>query len=325
MPALKKNSDFNFTGVAVATADEFILHNESDATQTKNILEQEVEKAKVFTDTYGGVLFNGYETIIKSADIDAVYIPLPPALHFNWAKAALETGKHILLEKPATLELTETEELVKSASDRALALHENYMFVFHCQIEQIESLIKKGVIGDVRLYRITFGFPKRGDNDFRYNKELGGGALYDAGGYTIKYASMLLGETAKIVCSNMNHVDDLSVDIYGSATLVNNNGVTAQIAYGMDNSYRCDLEVWGSTGTLTTGRVLTAPDNFTPEVMIKNKNGTEQILLQPDDTFEKSIKWFKKCIDDKKARIETYGEIVRQASFIDDFIKKSAG
>ena len=320
MPALEKNKDFSFAGVAVANVDEFFINGDNDEQPVKSIIEQEKEKAASFTDNYGGFLFPSYEAMIASPNVDAVYIPLPPALHFKWAKTTLENGKHVLLEKPATLELAQTQELVGIASGSSLALHENYMFVFHNQIEQINTIINNGKIGDVRLYRITFGFPRRSATDFRYDKELGGGALYDAGGYTLKLASMLLGESAKIVCSSLNYIDDFAVDIYGSATLCNESGVTAQVAFGMDNGYRCDLEVWGSTGTLTTGRILTAPDNYIPEVVIKSNNGEEKIVLSADDTFAKSIKWFKKCIDDAAVRAENYKDIARQASLVEGFI-----
>ena len=320
MPALVKNKDFYFAGVAVANADEIFILDKPNMPPVESFIEQEIKKAKSFTDAYGGILFNSYEAIVTSPDIDAVYIPLPPALHYKWGKKALENGKHVLLEKPATLELAHTQELVELASGRNLALYENYMFVFHKQIEQISSIIKDGMIGDVRLYRITFGFPMRGENDFRYSKEMGGGALYDAGGYALKYASMLLGDSTKIVHARMNYINDFMVDVFGSAVLSNDKGITAQIAFGMDNSYRCDLEVWGSTGLLTTGRVLTAPDNFTPEVFIKSNSGVEKILLQTDDAFKKSIAWFKKCIDDKATREESYWDIIKQASFIEEFV-----
>jgi len=325
MPALTKNKDFSFAGIAIAGTEEVFAGNGTDIQSKQQFIKQEKEKAGPFLENYGGILYQSYTEIVTSSDIDAVYIPLPPALHYKWAKIALEFGKHVLLEKPATLELKQTQELVILASKHSLALHENYMFIFHDQLFEINSIINDGKIGDVRLYRITFGFPRRSVGDFRYNKEMGGGALYDAGGYTLKYASMLLGDSAKLVYSNMNHVDGFPVDIYGSAALINDRGTTVQIAFGMDNSYRCDLEVWGSTGTLTTGRVLTAPDNFTPEVVVKSNAGEEKIVLPADDTFVKSIAWFKKCIDDKAAREKSYKDIVHQASLIDEFIAISEG
>ena len=120
------------------------------------------------------------------------------------------------------------------------------MFVYHTQLDWIRKKISEGTIGEVRLIRIDFGFPFRGANDFRYNKALGGGALLDCGGYTLKLASLFLGDSAKVTASQLNGKDGFEVDIYGSATLTNNEGLTAQVSFGMDNSYKCSLEVWGS-------------------------------------------------------------------------------
>ena len=68
------------------------------------------------------------------------------------------------------------------------------MFQYHSQISEIKKEIENGKIGKVHSYHARFGFPRRDKNDFRYNKELGGGALLDAGGYVIKLATKLLGE-----------------------------------------------------------------------------------------------------------------------------------
>ena len=193
------------------------------------------------------------------------------------------------------------------------------MFTFHEQINAINEIVESGKLGDVRLYRICFGFPKRAKNDFRYNKELGGGALIDAGGYTIRYASMLLGPTATIRYAQSNYVEGYEVDIYGSAAMTNQDGVTAQIAFGMDNDYKCELEVWGSKGCLTTNRVLTAPAGFIPTATIHNGNETTNINLPADDTFLKSINHFLTCIHDEKTRSERYSIIVKQALLIDEF------
>jgi hypothetical protein len=329
MPALVKNKEFAFAGVAVPEADEYFHDADLDAQAKQSILSKEREKAQEFIDDYGSTdgysseIFRGYEAIVTSEKIDAIYVPLPPALHYKWCKRALEAGKHVLLEKPATLEAEQTKELVALASERSLALHENYMFAFHNQIEKINSIVKGGMLGDVRLYRITFGFPRRDASDFRYNKKLGGGALYDAGGYTIKYASMLLGSSAKIAYANMNCIDGFDVDIYGSAAMINDNGTTVQVAFGMDNSYRCDLEIWGSTGLLTTGRILTAPDGFVPTALKKTGNTEEIIDLPADDTFGKSIAWFKQCIDSEGTRENSYASIIRQAVLVDEFKKMS--
>lgn len=319
MPALVQCNEFTFMGLGVFSKEERFGCEEISEESVHKIRKAEIEKAQVFINKYGGRLYNSYTEIVTSSEIDAVYIPLPPALHYKWAKKALENGKHVLVEKPLTTNYNDTTDLIDIARKKKLGLHENYMFVFHNQLTAIEHIIENGDIGEVRLYRISFGFPQREANDFRYNKTLGGGALLDAGGYTIKYASMLLGKTAKLKCAQSNYSENFEVDLYGSATLVNDSGVTAQISFGMDNNYKCELEVWGSLGTLKTGRILTAPTGYIPTAVLKKGNEEKTIELPDDDSFKKSIRWFDSCTKKEKIREENYGQILRQANLVDEF------
>ncbi len=320
MPAVQKLTEVEFVGLGVCSIEERFGEDIPEKAIVNEVIDTEYYKAQTFVDQYGGKIYNSYEEIVTSNDIDAIYIPLPPALHYKWAKKALEHGKHVLVEKPATISMSQTKELVELANKKGLALHENYMFIFHEQLDMIESVIKSGEIGDVRLYRISFGFPRRAANDFRYSKTLGGGALIDAGGYTMKYATRLLGETINVKCAQLNYIDEFEVDMYGSATLVNKDGVTAQVAFGMDNNYKCELEAWCSNGCLSTGRVLTAPDGFVPKMTIRKGNEDEIRDLPSDDAFGKSIEHFMKCILDEKIRKNNYKSLIKQAELIDEFI-----
>ncbi|SDB26487.1 Oxidoreductase family, NAD-binding Rossmann fold [Ruminococcaceae bacterium FB2012] len=319
LPAVKTVENVELIGVGVNSPEERYGALLPDASTIDAMLMSETSKAQKMISEYGGELFFGYEDIISSPKVDAVYIPLPPALHHKWAKKALEYRKHVLVEKPATISFNDTDDLVKIADTNKLALHENYMFMFHNQLDEIESVINRGEIGEVRLYRISFGFPRRDANDFRYNKGLGGGSLIDAGGYTIKYAARLLGETTEIRYAQLNYINDFDVDIYGSAALTNKDGVTAQIAFGMDNDYKCELEVWGSKGTIKTGRVLTAPAGFVPTMTIKKNTEVQEHSLPADDAFKKSIEHFIECINNSKTREDNYRSILRQANLVEQF------
>lgn len=312
LPALREAGCFEYAGVAIANKEEFVG-------ATDETLAKERAKAQTFVDSYGGIIYEGYRNLIESEDIDAVYLPLPPGLHYQWAKVALNAGKHILVEKPCTTALANTQDLLQEAESKGLAVHENYMFAFHDQLKAINDMVDSGEIGDVRLYRISFGFPMRAQNDFRYNKALGGGALLDCGGYTFKYASLLLGPTAKMKYAQSNNIDGFGVDMYGSAALVNDKGVTAQVAFGMDHNYKCELEVWGSKGTIYTNRILTAPAGFVPEVVVRKGNDEEIRNLPADDAFKKSILHFCNCIDDKVTREGNYQTLLRQAKLVEDF------
>lgn len=302
LPALSKSENFTYAGVA-----------------TRNV---NSEKVKAFQEQFGGQIYDGYDALLEDDTIEAVYVPLPPALHYEWGKKVLESGKHLFLEKPFTINYDDAKKLIELAQEKGLAIHENYMFAFHKQLEEIDKIVKSGKLGNVRLYRIAFGFPKRAEGDFRYIKALGGGSLLDCGGYTVKLASMFLGKSAKITTSMLNYTKDYDVDLFGSATMVNDDGLTAQLAFGMDNSYKCELEIWGSIGTFKTNRILTAPVDFEPPAEIIIGNEVEKITLPSDDTFLKSITKFFDCIDNEKIRKENYEEILQQATNLDKIIEE---
>ena len=312
LPSLQKATGFEYVGVAIANKEEFVG-------ATDEVLAKERQKAQTFVDNYGGKIFEGYGNLIGSEEVDAIYLPLPPALHFKWTKQALLNGKHVLVEKPSTTSLADTQELVSIAEEKGLALHENYMFVFHKQIAAINEIVNSGEIGDIRLYRISFGFPRRDARDFRYNKALGGGALLDAGGYTMKLATELLGDSVKLKVATANYTSEFEVDLYGSATLENDERVVAQVAFGMDNDYKCDLEIWGSKGTLTTGRIMTAPNGFEPSYTIKKNQEYTDGKLPADDAFLKSIERFGACVSDEVVRKDNYEKLLKQEQLVDEF------
>lgn len=250
------------------------------------------EKGQRFVERFGGKVYGSYDELLDDKTIDAVYIPLPPALHYEWGQKALLAGKHLFMEKPFTTCLKDTQALLSLAAETGLTVHENYMFLYHNQLAKVKELIADGTLGDVRLYRMTFGFPKRLQGDFRYNEALGGGALLDCGGYPVRLALELLGETTKVVQARLSQPEGYEVDLYGSAVLENDTGQTAQISFGMDNAYQCQLEVWGSKATLIAPRIFTAGPDLKPTVLLRGSTGEESMLLEADNSFEKSIKVF---------------------------------
>lgn len=325
MPALMQVPEFEYAGVGMATPAEHLVGLDREAPSEGDIRDSEnqCERTKMFQDKYGGRIYESYEDVLADDSVRAVYVPLPPALHYPWAKRALEAGKHVLLEKPFTTSVASTRELLTLAESSGLAVHENYMFAFHSQLDWVRERVSDGMLGDVRLIRVDFGFPFRGSGDFRYSQALGGGALLDCGGYTLKLAAMLLGPTARVTASCLSSGKDLEVDLYGSATLENEDGLVAQVSFGMDNDYRCSIDIWGSEGSLTSGRILTAPAGFEPTMIIRRNGEEERLLLAPDDSFRKSIEHFARCIMDPEIRVMRREEIRHQAELVEGVMRGS--
>lgn len=310
MPALKKLDEFEYIGLAAATEREF------SGIDSGKVRPSELKKAENFLSTYGGKIFEGYEALIRSDEVDAIYLPLPPALHYKWAKMVLKNNKHLLMEKPFTSSLSETEELLSLAEKKGLAVHENYMFLYHKQISKIKELIDDGTLGELRLIRAAFGFPKRSNNDFRYQKAMGGGALLDCGGYPVRLALELLGESVQVTQSRLIQPEGYEVDLYGNAVLENKSGLCAQISFGMDNAYQCQLEVWGSKATLIAPRVFTAPADFSSILYLQGVSGERKIETGTDDSFFHSLREFFSSIQHpnsfKMKRIYEEARIIEQ-------------
>lgn len=320
LPALKKVLQFRFVGVAVADCHEW--GGPYDEKSYEPLLTKKKEKAQKFVDNFGGEIFVGYENLLQSDAIDAVYIPLPPSLHYEWCKKALLYGKHVLSEKPCTTKLSNTAELVELAEKKGLAINENYAFCMHKQIGKIKELIESGAIGELRLIRSAFGFPHRSAEDFRYDKKMGGGALWDCGGYVLKAAQLFLDDDVKVTMSALHGTEGHDVDIYGSAVVTDRNRSEAQLAFGMDNSYKCELEIWGSEACILAPRIFTPPAELETQIILKGRN-EEIINVEPDDQFMHAAEFFAACIEDDGKRKSAGDEIITQSRLIEEVEAKN--
>ena len=135
----------------------------------------------------------GYQALIEDPDIDALYIPLPNALHAEWTIRALEAGKPVLCEKPLCGTLPDTERVLTSARQTGTLLWEAFAFPFHAQLARLRRLIADGAIGDLMEIKSNFHFAVTRPDNIRLSRELEGGALLDVGCYPVRLAAELFG------------------------------------------------------------------------------------------------------------------------------------
>ena len=206
------------------------------------IASRDISKAKKVALQFNIEYFKDYYSVIKNRSIDAVYIPLPNSLHFEWIKKSLLNNKHVLVEKSMCCDFQKVRQVNELAKKNNLILLENFQFRFHDQLDIIKKYIKSDSIGELRYIRSSFCFPPFKDKqNIRYKKELGGGSLLDAGAYPLKVAQILLGQNLKVLSSNLTFDKEKKVDIWGGACLQQKKGnVFAQIAFGFDNFYQCN-------------------------------------------------------------------------------------
>ena len=140
-----------------------------------------------------------YGSLVNDAEVDVVYVATPHPYHKENAMLALDAGKHVLLEKPFTLNAKAAQEVIDRARSKGLFLMEAMWTRFVPATLKLREMIDQGIIGDVQMLSVNLTFDQPYDLEGRlYKPELGGGALLDLGVYTVSYASLFLGEPSGI-------------------------------------------------------------------------------------------------------------------------------
>ncbi|MGW1170800.1 Gfo/Idh/MocA family protein [Streptomyces sp. NPDC002550] len=147
---------------------------------------------------YGCRPVSGYAELLALAEVDAVCIALPAALHAEWVAAASRAGERVPAEKPLTTEAGRTRELVESAERRGPVLTENVTFVHHPRHESVRRLVADGAIGEPRSFRAVFTIAALPAGDIRHRPELRGGALSDVGVHPLRAALHFLGDRLRV-------------------------------------------------------------------------------------------------------------------------------
>ncbi len=208
------------------------------------------EYAEGFASAHGIPRAHGsYEELLADDDVEAVYIPVPNGLHVEWTLAALEAGKHVLCEKPLSPRAAEVERCFDAAESAGLVLSEAFMWRHHPQTQRLESLVREGAIGELRLVRAAFSFPLPQVPNVRWDADLDGGALLDVGCYCVSGSRLLAGVEPERVTGEAVMAES-GVDSRFAGTLRFPGDVLAVFDCGFDLPPRDELEAIGSEGSV---------------------------------------------------------------------------
>ena len=141
----------------------------------------------------------GYEALAADPEVDVIYIATPHPFHAEQAVLALDAGKHVLIEKPFTLNAAEAQAVVALAAERGLVVLEAMWTRFLPHMVRLRELLADGVIGQPRSLVADHTQLLSDDPEHRMNNlELGGGALLDLGVYPVSFASSVFGTPTTI-------------------------------------------------------------------------------------------------------------------------------
>jgi xylose dehydrogenase (NAD/NADP) len=243
-----------------------------------------------------GKAYGSYQALLDDPDIDAVINPLPNGMHCEWTIKAAQAGKHILCEKPLAVTVAECRQMIDAAKANGVLLVEAFTHRLNPQLQCARRLVQQGEIGEVKLARAELTFSIRDwENDVRVKPELGGGALLDAGCYCISAVRFAL-NAEPVAAQAFQHVRN-GVDATMTGLLRFAGDHVAYIATGMEEPFRCLLEVVGSQGVITVLNMF--DEEADVHIAIGNDERVEK--FSGPDRFQVQFERFSNCILQGKA------------------------
>ncbi len=237
--------------------------------------------------------YGSYESLLEDEDVQAVYISTPHPMHAEWAIKTAEAGKHILCEKPLTMNHPEAMAVIESARRNDVFLMEAFMYRCHPQTRKLVELIRDKVVGKVRIIKATFSFhasynPK---NRVLANK-FGGGGILDVGCYTTSAVRLIAGAAVgrdfaePTEVTGCGHLGGTGVDEWAVASLKFPGEILAQIATGVQLDQDNIIRVFGSEGSILVPQPwIPSREGGTTSIIVhrKGREEPEEILIETDE------------------------------------------
>ena len=262
-------------------------------------------------------VYESYEALLSDEEIDAVYIPLPNHLHAKWVMEAAKAGKHVLVEKPASLTAHEMEEMLDVCNRHGVIFMEAFMYQFHAQHKRVRDILKTGEIGEVKYMYASHSFFLDDEENIRLSPEKGGGALYDVGCYNIHaFRHILQAEPKEVrVYSNMNNSYHLDMTTTGHLWVAN--GVQAMFDCSFEMKTRDEYRVVGTKGEIICQHAY-RPDrkDHKGTLVIKTNEETRKEIISCDQ-YLMQVEHFAECVIEGKQPQYTGTDTLQNMKVID--------
>ena len=209
-------------------------------------------RAESFAARHGiPTVLGSYDDVVRAADVDAIYNPLPNGLHGVWTRRALEAGKHVLCEKPFTANAEEAEQVGATAATTGLVAMEAFHYRYHPVALRMLDIVTSGRLGEVRHVDTSMCIPLPMPKDIRYRLDLAGGATMDTGCYAIHMNRLLAGAEPEVTSATARLARP-GVDRWMRAELAYPRGVSGRMTCALWSStlLKVGLRVEGTDGEL---------------------------------------------------------------------------
>ena len=253
---------------AVAGPGSIAARTLPDLTLTENVeviavSSRTQQRANTFASEFGiPRAYGAYQAMLADPDVDVVYICAPHGAHFAMTAQAIRAGKHVLCEKPFTVNAAQARRLADLARDHNVFLMEAMWMKFNPTVRRLREVVEAGTIGAVRHITAAMGFPVPAAATRFWSAEQGGGALLDLGVYVLTFVEMFLAGGGEMTVSSVHgRIREDGVDTRALVTLAAGEA-TAPIATSIDHTVVPAVSIAGTSGFILVDMPFWVPKGF---------------------------------------------------------------
>jgi len=280
---------------------------------------RELDRAERFGQAHGIPLcFGSYEALLECAELDAVYIPLPPHLHCEWVIRAAQAGKHVLVEKPAATSAAEVARMLAACRGASVLCMEALMYRHKSIHQRVKHLVDTGELGAIQYVDFSWCFNIRrlARSGFRLEPQAGGGPLLDVGVYGVDFVRYLTGVEPDLVHATVRREATTGVEMFAHALLTAGRATaTLACGYNTDANYYVVSGELGSafvSGSLSGRQV----DNVLALHFLEGDRRCEE-RFAAENPYIKELEYFARCIERREQPSTDLGNSLRNLAVLD--------
>ena len=244
-------------------ANDFVstLHANTDQ-RVHAVASRTAQRAVEFATRHGiPRSYGSYAELVADADIDVVYIASPHSEHRSMALLAIAAGKHVLVEKPIALTAEEAGEITAAARAAGVFAMEAMWSRYLPQADVIAQLLEQKALGEVSLVTAVLGWRWPFDATSRgFDPALGGGAMLDAGVYSLWFSQFVLGEPRSI--SAVGNLAPTGVDSDSVVAMQAVSGALSAVTTSIVADTPVLAAIYGTEGSIQFDSAFVFPASF---------------------------------------------------------------
>jgi dTDP-3,4-didehydro-2,6-dideoxy-alpha-D-glucose 3-reductase len=230
-----------------------------------------------------GRLFSSYDEALQSSAAELVYVSTRNHQHAEWTRRALESGRHVIVDKPAAILEADVQSLVALSRRQRRLIAEATVYGWHPQIAVARQLVAD--CGPVTRLTATFTFPPLPTGNYRYERRAGGGMLWDLGPYAVTPGRLFFAAPPEAVAAHASWREGDEVETAFSVLMRYPGQRTLLGHFGLPGAYVNRLELSGARFAITLERAFTAPIDALTRITGHVDDRPIAVQVPPADAF----------------------------------------